>query len=85
MGLYLSLEARSQIRVQQGVASINEQVELLEKVAGAHRDVLTHEAKIVEQRLALVSMCESTNVETVNQYLEKIAYLPKQTGKESAP
>lgn len=76
MGLYLSLEARSQQRVAQGVANVNEQVALLEKVASSHRDVLAHEAKIVEHRLALVALCESSYSDSVNQYLQKLAYLP---------
>ncbi|EKO5187825.1 hypothetical protein ACEOHO_004250 [Vibrio vulnificus] len=84
MGLYLSLEARSQLRVKQGVANVTEQVELLEKVASTHRDVLTHEAKIVEQRLALVSMCEESSAEAVNQYLESLAFLPRPKPSEDA-
>lgn len=77
MGLYLSLEARSQRRVVQGVANVTEQVTLLEKVATAHRDVLAHEAKIVEHRLALVALCEDTYSDQVNRYLQQLAYLPK--------
>lgn len=76
MGLYLSLEARSQQRVSQGVASVNEQVALLEKVAGSHRNVLAHEAKIVEHRLALVALCEDSYSKRVNQYLLDLAFLP---------
>ncbi|MDE1251560.1 hypothetical protein MCT08_18525 [Vibrio aestuarianus] len=77
MGLYLSLEARSQLRVQQGVTTVSEQVALLEKVAATHRDVLAHEAKIVEHRLALVAMCESSYTDNMNTYLQKIAFLPR--------
>lgn len=76
MGLYLALEARAQKRIEQGVTGVNEQISLLEKVASAHRDVLTHEAKIVEHRLALVSLCEDSYSEQVNFYLQKLAYLP---------
>lgn len=76
MGLYLALEARSQQRVAQGVANVTEQVTLLEKVAASHRDILAHEAKIVEHRLALVAQCEASYSERVNQYLEQIAALP---------
>lgn len=76
MGLYLSLEARSQQRVAQGVANISEQVTLLEKVAATHRDVLAHEAKLVEHRLALVAMCEETQSPIVNRYLEQLVNLP---------
>lgn len=76
MGLYLSLEARAQRRVAQGVANVSEQVTLLEKVATAHRDVLAHEAKIVEHRLVLVALCEESYSEQVNHYLQQLAYLP---------
>ncbi len=76
MGLYLSLEARSQQRVAQGVANVNEQVALLEKVASSHRDVLAHEAKIVEHRLALVALCEESYSQSVNHYLKALAFLP---------
>ena len=77
MGLYLSLEARSQTRVEQGVANVAEQVTYLEKVASTHKEVLAHEAKIVEYRLALVSMFDNEQAEAMNDYLLKIATLPK--------
>ena len=73
MGLYLALEARSKMRVAQGVANVNEQVTLLEKVAVSQRDILAHEAKIVEHRLALVSLCEASYSEQVNLYLQQVA------------
>lgn len=76
MGLYLALEARSQQRVAQGVANVNEQVTLLEKVASSQRDILAHEAKIVEHRLALVALCEESYSDQVNQYLQRVASLP---------
>lgn len=77
MGLYLSLEARSQTRVEQGVANVTEQVTYLEKVASTHKAVLAHEAKIVEYRLSLVAMCDSHQADAMNNYLLKVATLPK--------
>ena len=77
IGLYLALEARAQARVKQGVANANEQVGYLEKVATAQRDILKFEAQIVENRLALISMCDSARAPQVNQYLQKLAYLPR--------
>lgn len=77
IGLYLALEARAQARVKQGVANATEQVGYLEKVAAAQRDILKFEAQIVENRLALISMCDSVRVPEVNQYLQKLAYLPR--------
>ncbi|MCG7500029.1 hypothetical protein MHO82_24505 [Vibrio sp. Of7-15] len=76
LGLYLAMEARSQARVQQGIANITEQVTFLEKVATAQRDILKHEATLVEQRLALVAMCDNVQAENVNQYLKQLAHLP---------
>ncbi|MCW8332027.1 hypothetical protein MD588_24860 [Photobacterium sp. SDRW27] len=76
MGLYLVMEARSQARVRQGIANITEQVGFLEKVAAAQRDILKFEAQIVENRLALISMCDNARAERVNQYLKKLVYLP---------
>ncbi|MCG7584846.1 hypothetical protein MHN01_04260, partial [Photobacterium sp. OFAV2-7] len=35
------------------------------------------EAQIVENRLALISMCDSARAPQVNQYLQKLAYLPR--------
>lgn len=76
MGLYLVMEARSQARVRQGIANITEQVGFLEKVAAAQRDILKYEAQIVENRLALISMCDTARQEQVNRYLKSMAYLP---------
>ncbi|MGF1727515.1 hypothetical protein [Photobacterium nomapromontoriensis] len=76
MGIYLAMEARSQARVKQGIANITEQVGFLEKVATAQRDILKFEAKVIENRLALISMCDNISSERVNQYLKNIAFLP---------
>ncbi|PSU00028.1 hypothetical protein C9J03_25385 [Photobacterium gaetbulicola] len=76
MGLYLVMEARSQARVRQGIANITEQVGFLEKVAAAQRDILKYESQIVENRLALISMCDTARQEQVNSYLKSLAYLP---------
>ena len=84
MGLYLALEARSKARAIKGIANVDEKIGLLEKVATSHRDVLTLEAALVEQRLALVAMCEESQSDTMNRYLKKVAYLPKPTTQELA-
>lgn len=87
MGLYLSLEARSQARVEKGVANVAEQVTYLEKVASTHKEVLAHEAKIVEYRLALVAMCDNGQADSMNTYLQRLAVLPKsnKTAKNTTP
>jgi hypothetical protein len=76
MGLYLSLEARSQVRVQKGVANVEEQIGLLEKVAQAQRDILTQESILVQERLSLVALCEHSHAEAMNSYLVKLLELP---------
>ncbi len=48
-------------------------------MAYSHRDVLAHEAQIVEHRLSLVVMCEVTYTEQMNRYLKKLAFLPRPT------
>lgn len=86
IGLYLSLEARAQKRVEKGVANVNEQIGYLEKVAATHRDLLAHETKIVEQRLALVAMCDDHNAQNLDDYLKNITKLPKaKSVKQIAP
>ena len=67
--------------MSKGIANVDEQISLLEKVATAHRDVLTHEATLVEQRLALVAMCEESQSQGMNTYLQKIAVLPQHIAK----
>lgn len=76
MGLYLSLEARSQARVAEGVANISEQVAYLESVASAQRDILKFEAKVTEHRLALAAMCDDGKAPHINTYLKNLAWLP---------
>ena len=83
MGLYLSLEARSQVRVKQGVANVEEQIALLEKVADTQRDVVTQESILVQERLSLVGLCEQRNVQRMNDYLEKLLTLPKAQAKDN--
>ena len=85
MGIYLAMEARSQARVKQGIANITEQIGFLEKVATAQRDILSHEAKVIENRLALISMCDNDSSKHVNTYLKKIAYLPPSQSKTDKP
>lgn len=83
LGLYLAMEARSQARVRQGVANVKEQVGFLEKVASAQRDILKFEAKVVEQRLTLISMCDDLRAPDINQYLKNIAHLPPPNTSEA--
>ncbi len=77
LALYRSLEARSAVRVQQGVTEATEQVGYLEKVASSQEKLLTNEAKIMESRLLLSGMCDPKNAETIGGWLKKVSAAPK--------
>jgi len=76
LALYRSLEARSAIRVRQGIVEVAEQVQYLEKVAAAQESLITDEAKIMENRLKLVGMCDPVNAKTINEWLTKVSAVP---------
>jgi hypothetical protein len=69
MGLYLSLEKRSQARIEEGIASVEEQIGYLEKVATTQGELDTAAAEIESARLALIGQCRSDEVERVNNYI----------------
>lgn len=69
MGLYLSLEKRSQVRIEQGIAPVEEQIGFLEKVATTQGELDTAIAEIESARLALIGQCRSDEVERVNNYI----------------
>ena len=72
MGLYSSLEARSQIRVQQGIAETAEQVSYLEKVAAAQAKLIQSEAAIIQHRLSLISMCADDKADNLNAFIKNV-------------
>lgn len=74
--LYRSLEARSALRVQQGITEAAEQVTYLEKVASSHNTLIKHEAKIMESRLKLAGMCDPVNEKSINHWLKNISAVP---------
>ena len=76
LALYRSLEARSAIRVRQGIVEVAEQVQYLEKVASAQESLIKDEAKIMENRLKLVGMCDPINAENINAWLTKVSAVP---------
>ena len=82
LGLYSALEARSQIRVAQGVTRTNEQVGYLEKVATAQQELIQAESQLVQHRLILVAQCGEGNTEQVSDYLKQLTKLP---ASESEP
>ena len=86
LALYRSLEARSAIRVRQGVVDVSEQVQYLEKVAGAQESLIKDEAKIMENRLKLVGMCDPVNAEVINAWLTRVSAVPrKPVAKKPTP
>lgn len=82
LALYRSLEARSSLRVQQGIAESTEQVKFLEKVAASHETLIKQEARIMDTRLKLSGMCDPANAATLNTWLKQVSAVPR---KESAP
>lgn len=76
LALYRSLEARSAVRVQQGVTEATEQVGYLEKVASSQEKLITEETKIMESRLLLSGMCDPKNAETIGSWLKKVSAVP---------
>lgn len=72
LGLFASLEARSQKRVYLGVAEAVEQVTYLEKVAKSQSDLDAAHAAIEGARLALVGQCRDEVADDLNGYLVEI-------------
>jgi hypothetical protein len=69
MGLYSSLEKRAQVRIETGVAPVDEQIGFLEKVATTQGELDAAEAAIEGARLALIGQCRPEVVEQVNSYI----------------
>ncbi len=77
LGLYSSLEGRSRIRVQQGIADATEQIRYLEKVSHAQTALIKSETDIMQARLTLVGSCRPEQADHMNQFLTSVAQLPK--------
>lgn len=69
MGLYEALEARSKERVKQGIASADEQIGYLEKVATTQGELDQANATIEASRLALIGQCRPDAEQAVNDYI----------------
>ena len=69
IGLYEALEARSKERVKQGIASADEQIGYLEKVATTQGDLDKANATIEASRLALIGQCRPEVMNEVNNYI----------------
>jgi hypothetical protein len=72
LGLYTSLEARSQKRVALGIVEATEQIDFLEKVAQAQAKLDDANAQIEGARLALVGQCRDEVANQVNDYLKEV-------------
>ena len=76
LALYRSLEARSAVRVKEGITEALEQVGYLEKVASSQDKLISEEAKIMESRLLLAGMCDPKNAERIGAWLKKESAVP---------
>ena len=83
LALYRSLEARSAVRVKEGITEATEQVGYLEKVASSQDKLIGEEAKIMESRLLLAGMCDLKNAENIGGWLRKVSAVPK--GEDPSP
>ncbi len=72
IGIDESVEARSQIRVYEGIAPAEEQIGYLKEVASRTGDLVTAEASITAARLALSSQCRDELADQVNDYLKVV-------------
>lgn len=72
VGIGEKVEARSQLRVHEGIAPAEEQIGYLKDVAGSVGDLDAANASIVAARLALVGQCRDEVAETVNDYLKAV-------------
>lgn len=75
--LYRSLEARSAVRVKNGIVSATEQIGFLEKVSARNELLIKTEMEILKSRLQLAATCEPTKYEQINTYLKKVAMIPR--------
>ncbi len=72
IGIDESVEARSQIRVYEGIAPAEEQIGYLKEVASRTGDFVTAEAAITAARLALMGQCRDELADQVNNYLKEV-------------
>ncbi len=72
VGINESVEARSQLRVNEGLAPAEEQIANLKEVADKVGDLDEANAAIAAARLTLVGQCRDEVAETVNDYLKEV-------------
>ena len=76
LSMSAALEARAQVRVNEGIVDADEQIKYLDRVIKAENDLITAEAKTMEARLTLVASCRPEEAERINDYLTDLAQLP---------
>jgi hypothetical protein len=69
LGLYASLEKRSQKRVQEGIVAVEEQIGMLEKVATTQGELDAANAAIEGSRLSLIHQCKPEDTERLNNFI----------------
>lgn len=72
IGIAESVEARSQLRVQRGIAGAEEQIGYLRDVAQAVSDLDAANAAIISARLALSGQCRDDVRPAVNNFLVRV-------------
>ena len=72
IGIAESVEARSQLRVQRGIAPAEEQIGYLRDVAAAVGDLDAANAALDAARLTLAGQCRESEQNRVNQYLTEL-------------
>lgn len=72
VGINESVEARSQLRVNEGLAPAEEQIANLKAVAENVGELDAANAAIIAARLALVGQCRDEVAEQVNDYLKEV-------------
>jgi len=77
LSLYRSLEARSAIRVKNGIVTATEQIGFLEKVSARNEQLIKTEMELLQRRLEIASTCEPSKYENINTYLKKIAMVTR--------
>ena len=75
--LYRALESRSQVRVQKGIVSTDEQVGYLEKLLTAHKTLTQAEADITASRLAISGQCSDDKRDLLNGWLKRMSVVPE--------
>ncbi|MDD4913331.1 MAG: hypothetical protein PHP57_13645 [Sideroxydans sp.] len=77
LSMAAALEARAQVRVNEGIVDADEQIKFLDRVIKSENDLVTAEAKAMDARLSLVASCREEEAERINEYLTGLAQLPE--------